>query len=146
MAALVVVDGRIEYAGPKAGMSPPPGAQRIDLTGKYVMPGIINVHCHLGNVKGLVQDPQYFTRANLQEQLRTFASYGVTSVASMGSDADLVYQVRAEQRCRAALGHPNLHCRPRLYRSAAGINQRAWHERHSVRGGIGIEIKKAVAR
>lgn len=103
-AALVVVDGRIEYAGPRALMKVPVGAQRLDLTGKYVMPGIINLHCHLGNTKDLTQDPAYFTRANVNEQLKTYASYGVTSVLSMGADPELVYQIRAEQRA----GRPSL--------------------------------------
>jgi len=97
-AALVVRDGKIDYAGPKAQMQAPADAERLDLAGKYVMPGIIDLHVHLGNVKGLVQDPKFFTRENLSEQLRTYAWYGVTAVVSMGTDADLIYQVRAEQR------------------------------------------------
>jgi imidazolonepropionase-like amidohydrolase len=62
------------------------------------MPGIINLHGHLANTVGLTQDPANFTRSNLDKNLQTYASYGVTSVVSMGSDQDLVYQVRAEQR------------------------------------------------
>jgi len=34
----------------------PAGAQTVDLTGKYVMPGIINLHGHLGNTVDLTQD------------------------------------------------------------------------------------------
>jgi imidazolonepropionase-like amidohydrolase len=97
-AALVIVDGRIQYAGPRAKMKAPTGAQRIDLTGKYVMPGIINLHGHLGNTIDLTQDPKYFTRENVQKQLKVYSSYGVTSMVSMGADPDLVYQIRAEQR------------------------------------------------
>jgi imidazolonepropionase-like amidohydrolase len=98
-AALVIVDGRIRYAGPKTGMTAPSGpVERVDLAGKFVMPGIINLHGLLGAVKGLVQDPKNYTRENLGRQLATYASYGVTAVASMGSDSDLVFQVRSEQR------------------------------------------------
>ena len=63
-----------------------------------MMPGIINLHGHLGNTKGLVQDPNNFTRENLAANLNTYAMYGVTSVLSMGSDQPLIYQIRAEQR------------------------------------------------
>ena len=52
------------------------------------MPGIINLHGHIGNVIGLVQDPKNFTRANVEHNLQTYAAYGVTSVISMGSDQD----------------------------------------------------------
>jgi imidazolonepropionase-like amidohydrolase len=97
-AALVITDGKITYAGAKSKASAPAGATRVDLTGKYVMPGIINLHGHVGNVSGLTQDPKYFTPENLEKQLKLYASYGVTSVVSMGSEQDLIFQVRSRQR------------------------------------------------
>ena len=97
-AALVVTDGRIAWAGPASQAKPPANAETIDLAGKYVMPGIINLHGHVGNTLGLAQDPGNFTRENVERNLRTYASYGVTSVVSMGTDQELVYQLRSEQR------------------------------------------------
>ena len=97
-AALVVTDGRIQWAGPAAQLHAPRGARTVDLRGKYVMPGLINLHAHVGNTVGLAQDPRNYTRANVEAQLKLYASYGVTSVAAMGTDGDLVYQIRAEQR------------------------------------------------
>ena len=38
-----------------ARLKAPPSAQVIDLQGKYVMPGIINLHVHLGATIGLEQ-------------------------------------------------------------------------------------------
>ncbi|MEZ5352833.1 MAG: amidohydrolase family protein [Bryobacteraceae bacterium] len=95
---LVVVDGRIRYAGPASGMAVPPNVEKTDLSGKFIIPGIINIHGHLGNVVGLVQDPKNFTAENLTAQLSTYASYGVTSVVSMGSDQPLIFQFRDQQR------------------------------------------------
>jgi imidazolonepropionase-like amidohydrolase len=103
-AGMIVENGRIKWTGSAKDMKVPPGASSTDLSGKYVMPGIINLHGHLGNVVDLTQDPKNFTRANLQKNLKTYATYGVTSVLSMGSDQDLVYTVRAEQRA----GRPNV--------------------------------------
>ena len=97
-AGMVITDGRIRYVGAKSGMKAPQGAEMHDLGGKFVMPGIINLHAHLGNVKGLVQDPVNFTNENLRANLDTYARYGVTSVVSMGSDQDLILQQRAAQR------------------------------------------------
>lgn len=97
-AALLIDNGRIKWVGSKDKLKAPAGAETIDLTGKYVMPGIINLHGHLGNTVDLTQDPKNFTRANLEKNLKLYASYGVTAVVSMGSDQDLVYAVRAEQR------------------------------------------------
>lgn len=97
-AAMVVTDGRITYVGPQAQLQVPPGAERVDLKGKFLMPGIINLHCHLGNTKRMVQDPKNFTRENLAENLKIYAKNGVTTVLSMGSDQPVVFDVRAEQR------------------------------------------------
>ena len=104
-AALVITDGRIRYAGPASVAKAPSGATNIDLKGKYVMPGIINLHGHVGNVIDLVQDPKNFTRANTEHNLRTYASYGVTSVISMGSRSG----PRFSDSLRAARGHTALH-------------------------------------
>jgi imidazolonepropionase-like amidohydrolase len=98
-AALLITDGRIEYAGSKSGLpASASSATSFDLGGKYVMPGVINTHGHLGNVVGLVQDPKNYTRDNLTAQLDAYARYGVTTVVSMGSDQELIFQVRDEQR------------------------------------------------
>jgi imidazolonepropionase-like amidohydrolase len=113
-AAMVIDNGRIKYAGPKSGLKAPAGAETIDLTGKFVMPGITNLHGHLGNTIDLVQDPKNFTRENLEKNLKLYASYGVTSVVSMGSDSDLALKVRDEQRA----GRPSI---TRIYSAGKGF-------------------------
>jgi imidazolonepropionase-like amidohydrolase len=97
-AAMVVVDGRIDWVGPAAELKLPAGAATTDWSGKFVMPGIINLHGHLGNTIDLVQDPKNFTRANVEKQLKVYARYGVTTMLSMGSEQPLILQMRAEQR------------------------------------------------
>ncbi len=97
-AAVVITDGRVTYAGPASKMKAPANSETIDLAGKFVMPGIINLHGHLGNTVGLAQDPKNFTTENLAKNLATYASYGVTSMISMGTDQEPMYAVRSEQR------------------------------------------------
>ncbi|HXA06239.1 MAG TPA: amidohydrolase family protein [Bryobacteraceae bacterium] len=103
-AAMIIVDGRIQWTGPKAQLKAPAGAAITHLVGKYVMPGIINLHGHLGNTLELTQDPKNFTRDNVEKQLKLYASYGVTSIVSMGTDGDLIFPMRAEQRA----GRPHM--------------------------------------
>ncbi|WP_433546840.1 amidohydrolase family protein [Streptomyces sp. CA-294286] len=43
---LVLRDGRLIDEGPSAQLRPPPGAHVVDLTGKYVIPGLIESHIH----------------------------------------------------------------------------------------------------
>jgi imidazolonepropionase-like amidohydrolase len=97
-AAMVVVDGRIDWVGPAAELKVPAGAAVTDWSGKFVMPGMINLHGHLGVTVDLIQDPKNFTRANVAKQLKTYARYGVTTMLTMGSEQPLVLQRRAEQR------------------------------------------------
>jgi imidazolonepropionase-like amidohydrolase len=49
-------------------------------------------------VKGLSQDMANYTRENAEAQLGTYAMYGVTTTTSMGTDADLILEIRDEQR------------------------------------------------
>ena len=93
-AAMVIVDGRVTWVGPQVQLKVPAGAQVTHLAGKFVMPGIINLHGHLGNTLDLAQDPKNYTAENVEKQLKLYASYGVTSVVSMGTDRDLVFQLR----------------------------------------------------
>src|SRR4029077_10186631 len=46
-AAFIVEDGRFAEVGRKGQLKVPAGATRVDLTGKTVMPAIINAHIHL---------------------------------------------------------------------------------------------------
>src|SRR3984957_15766207 len=97
-AAMILNDGRIEWVGSAAKLKIPPSAEVIDLQGKYVMPGIINLHVHLGATIGLKQSADFFTPENVENDLRTYASYGVTTVLSMGTDKDSIFKIRDQQR------------------------------------------------
>lgn len=121
-AAMIVRDGKIQWVGAASALKAPAGAETIDLTGKFVMPGIINLHGHLGNVVDLTQDAKFFTRENVEKNLKTYASYGVTSVLSMGTDQDEIFKIRAEQR---ATGRPSM---TRVFTAGRGF---------TVKGGYG---------
>ncbi len=103
-AAMILDSGRIVWVGPVTQLQAPAGAQTVDLTGKFVMPGIINLHGHLGNTVDLTQDARFFTRENVEKNLKTYASYGVTAMLSMGTDQDPIFQIRDRQRA----GRPSM--------------------------------------
>jgi imidazolonepropionase-like amidohydrolase len=96
--AIVMAEGKIRDMGPAAEVKIPEGAQVEDVSGKYVIPGIINLHGHVGMTKGLVQDMKNYTRENVDRNLKTYAIYGVTTTTSMGTDNDMILEVRDEQR------------------------------------------------
>ncbi len=96
-ATVVVRDGLIAEVGPAASVRVPDGATRVDTRGKTLMPGLVNAHGHLSAVDGLKSGPQYYTRAGLERQLRAYATYGVTTVFSLGDDQADAFALRAEQ-------------------------------------------------
>ena len=98
--ALIATDGRITWIGPASQLQAPAGAQVQDLTGKFVMPGLIDLHTHVSNSDVQTQDPvRFFTREGVTRDLQLYASYGTTTVVSQGTDQKpLVYEMREEQR------------------------------------------------
>jgi imidazolonepropionase-like amidohydrolase len=98
--ALIATDGRITWVGPAAELKAPAGATVQNLAGKFIMPGMIDLHTHVSNSDVEMQDPvRFFTREGVTRDLQLYASYGTTTVVSQGTDQKpLVYEVRAEQR------------------------------------------------
>ena len=96
-AVLVVRDGRIEAVGPKSALPPPPTANQIDVTGKTIMPGLIDAHGHVGATKGLEAKPEFYTEENILDQLGLYARYGVTTVNSLGGDGEAAVKLRDAQ-------------------------------------------------
>ncbi len=94
----LVIDGtRIVAAGPAASTPVPAGATRVAVTGKTLLPGLINAHGHVAATTGLRSDPASYTRENLTRQLKTYAQYGVTTVFSLGDDQALGFEMRNEE-------------------------------------------------
>jgi len=93
--AFVVANGRFTSVGRPGDLKRPPGADRVDLTGKTVMPALVDVHTHLGYRKGATFRAENFTRDTVLDELDRSAYYGVAAVASAGTDrGDLTLQLR----------------------------------------------------
>ncbi|HEV3141081.1 MAG TPA: amidohydrolase family protein, partial [Vicinamibacterales bacterium] len=98
-ATILVHDGKVAAIGPAARVTIPGGAQRVSLAGKTVIPGIVNAHGHVGNTEGLTQG--HYSAANVLRDLHTYASYGVTTVFSLGDDQEAGLRIRDSQRTPA---------------------------------------------
>jgi imidazolonepropionase-like amidohydrolase len=96
-ATLLVRDGRVAVAGPAADVSVPEGTPVVDGDGRHLVPGLVNVHGHVGGVEGLRSSDELHTRDNLLRQLERYAHYGVTTVVSLGGDRPVGAQLRDEQ-------------------------------------------------
>ena len=95
--AFLVENDTITRVGRKGEIDFPRGAARIDLTGKTVMPGIVNLHVHVGYLKGTTFSSDNYTRENIVDQLNRYLYYGVVAVMSPGTDpGELPYRLRDE--------------------------------------------------
>jgi imidazolonepropionase-like amidohydrolase len=103
--AFVVADGRFTQLGRKTDVRAPADAARVDLTGKTVMPGIVDAHVHLGYRKGTTFTADNYTRENVLDQLNRFAYWGTSAVLSTGTDVgDLIFQLRSAGRSSQSRG------------------------------------------
>jgi len=98
----IVVEGnRIVAVGPSGSVSVPAGAKRIDARGKTVMPGLVDVHAHLGGENdGLLAEASWPLVANL--------AYGVTTSHDPSNDTETVFTNSELIKAGRKLG-------PRLY-------------------------------
>jgi imidazolonepropionase-like amidohydrolase len=90
----VTVDGeRIVSVSPSA-ITPSPKGKRIDAHGKYLMPGLMDVHIHLhGGV-----DQKTDTVESRTQTLAGFLYSGVTTVYDAGNQTDIILPLRAAER------------------------------------------------
>jgi imidazolonepropionase-like amidohydrolase len=90
-ATLVITNGRVDAVG-GASLKGPAGATVVNLSGKTIVPGLINAHGHLG-----AGDKKLPVHDQIVQQLRIYARYGVTAVQTLGDDGVESVKVRDEQ-------------------------------------------------
>jgi imidazolonepropionase-like amidohydrolase len=120
-AVLIVNRQRLVSAGPASTTRVPSGAERIDLAGRTIMPGIVNAHGHVGATVGLENRPDGYAEGNLRRQLDLYARYGVTTVVSLGDDREVSFRLREQN------DNPGL-TRSRLYVAGPVITARTPEE------------------
>jgi imidazolonepropionase-like amidohydrolase len=96
---VVILRGdRIEAVGPRSTIAIPANAERIDLTGKWITPGLIDAHVHFFQSGGLYTRPDSvdlrtvrpyaddlgWSKSHLDETFRRYLASGVTSVVDAG--------------------------------------------------------------
>ena len=102
--SVVVVSGsRIRSAGPRANVPIPQEADKIDGSGKFITPGLIDLHVHLGTRGGPEFKAADYTRERIEKNLNAYLYFGVTTVRSMGTDREAGFAVRKAERGGALL-------------------------------------------
>ena len=95
--AFLVEGDAFTWVGRKGDRQPPAGAMRIDLTGKTVIPALVDAHSHIGYMRNLTSGPQNYTRENILDHMQKFAYFGVAASMALGSDfGDMPFELRDE--------------------------------------------------
>jgi len=112
---LVIEGDHIVAVGKTGTVSIPEGADVKDVSGKTIMPALINLHGHLGlSTNGADSVAGHYTQENVLKQLNKYLSYGVATTTSLGQDDDEIYKIRDAQRSGALGG-------ARLYTAGRGF-------------------------
>ena len=80
---VLVRDGRIAEVGPAARVQVPPGAARVDGRGKWMMPGLIDMHAHMQPGRGDPGDPTW-------RHFALLLANGITTARGLGAPAGWV--------------------------------------------------------
>jgi imidazolonepropionase-like amidohydrolase len=103
--SVILVSGeRITAAGPRARVPVPPGATVVDVAGKTVVPGLIDVHCHLN------QPPDI-----MRKLLPVVLNWGVTTIRMVGNDKPENMEVYYDAKAGRFLS-------PRVFSAGQGFN------------------------
>ena len=119
----VLVEGeRIKTVAPDADLAAPSGARVVDLTGKYLLPGLIDSHEHMATPPNRRQ-----AEANMRRDLYG----GVTAVRDMADDLRSVAELTRESRAAevpgpdiyyaALMAGPSFFVDPRTHAATFGV-------------------------
>lgn len=112
--AVLIKQGKIAEVYDGAAPSPESlKAKAIDASGKTVLPGLIDVHVHLGAPGGFFEDPaKTFDPKNLERELAAYLYCGVTAVRSAGDPLDQMIALRKKFGSGEKLGAELFFCGP----------------------------------
>ncbi|MGH7618301.1 MAG: amidohydrolase family protein, partial [Gemmatimonadaceae bacterium] len=88
---VIVTGTRITAAGPSASVGAPAGARVVNAAGKFMIPGLWDMHVHTGTVNG-------------RQMLGLYVANGVTGVRDMGSDWPTITAWRREIAAGSLVG------------------------------------------
>ena len=101
---VIVSNGRIRAVGPRAQVAIPSGSTRVDATGKTILPGLIDTHCHYAA-----------PLADVAKYYAVLTRWGVTTIRNAGTDSPEAVAIMHEFRDGKRPG-------PRVYTAGYGFS------------------------
>lgn len=88
---IIVEDNRIKEVGPPDQISHPASAEVFDASGKWILPGLIDMHCHLGNEE-------------VQALMNLYLANGITTIRDVGGNVTQLRLLRRAVDSRMRIG------------------------------------------
>jgi imidazolonepropionase-like amidohydrolase len=85
---VLLADRRIDTIGPSSAISIPPGAQILDATGRFLVPGLVDMHLHLTGAGEPSGSREFF--------IPLLLANGITTVRDMGGYLESLVPLRKE--------------------------------------------------
>lgn len=100
--SVILIEGnKIKAVGPAAQVKIPKEAQKIEATGKFILPGFIDCHIHLGTETSRLeyyQDSNSLATLRALELMNNYLRCGVTAVRDVGSPVETMQALVRAQR------------------------------------------------
>src|SRR5690606_6044376 len=85
-ATILVERNRIVAVGPRGTVQVPSGARTVDVSGRWIMPGIVDVHAHIGaGSSGITPRTHWPLQVNL--------AFGVTTMHDPSNNTDMIFSM-----------------------------------------------------
>lgn len=120
-AAVLIEKGKIVRVGKKGEIEKPDTIRTIDVTGKFLLPGLIDMHVHYDGWMG-----------------ELFLAHGVTTVKDMGNDIEWMSEVSRQIEAGEIAG-------PRIFYVGNGLDAPPPVREHHVGLGSPMDARRAVA-
>lgn len=95
---VIVREGKIISAGARANIPIPADSEKLDASGRFLIPGLIDLHVHLGTTGGPGFRAADYTRERVLRNLNSYLYFGVTTVRSIGTERAAGLEIRDQQR------------------------------------------------
>ena len=106
--AVVIIQGnRIQSIAGVGEAKLPSGARVVDCRGKTILPGLIDVHIHLGGSPGGMVTPAEYAPSIMYKYLKGYLISGVTTIKSAGDMMELMLDLREKEK-RGELVSPRI--------------------------------------
>jgi len=141
---LILKDSLIYDIGKFEKLHIPAAATIIDVTGKYVLPGLIDVHAHV-TILGTENGKRFFDRETSEKVLKILLEHGITTVRNPAAPTTESIQLRNDARTRKIIS-PDIYTSGEAIQFCNGRTPDLWETCVSNETNAAAEVNRQIDR